>query len=167
MHRPRGRLGEPGHDAQRRRLAAAGWTEQDHELPIGDIESDVPDRIDVAVALADAIDQEACPHTTRPIVAKQSVINMTAAISAICRTDTAAMVGSIFHSRYWMMAIGKVVRPGPTRNRLISRLPNEDTKPNSAAATTPGRMAGRVTRRKVVTRLAPRLWAASSIDRSR
>ena len=23
------------------------------------------------------------------------------------------MVGSIFHSRYWMMAIGKVVRPGP------------------------------------------------------
>ena len=76
------------------------------------------------------------------------------------------MVGSIFHSRYCRMAIGKVVRPGPTRNRLISRLPNEDTKPNSAAATTPGRMAGSVTLRKVVKRLAPRLCAASSIDRS-
>ena len=148
-HRPRARLDEARHDAQRRRLAAAGRAEQHHELPVGDVESDVADGVDIAVALGDAIDLEPCHrHTTRLILTKRSVISMTVAISKICRTETAAMVGSIFHSRYWMMAIGKVVRPGPTRNRLISRLPNEDTKPNSAAATTPGRMAGRVTLRK-------------------
>ena len=41
------------------------------------------------------------------------------------------------------------------------------TKPNSAAATTPGRMAGSVTWRNVVQRSAPRLCAASSIERSK
>ena len=39
---------------------------------------------------------------------------MTVPISRIWITDTAAMVGSIFHSRYWRMTIGRVVRPGPT-----------------------------------------------------
>ncbi len=34
---------------------------------------------------------------------------------AICTTDTAAIVGSIFHSRYWRMAMGSVVSPGATR----------------------------------------------------
>ena len=95
------------------------------------------------------------------------MISIAVAMSPICRTDTAAIVGSIFHSKYCRIAIGKVVRPGPTMNRLISKLPNEDTKPNSAAATTPGRMAGSVTRRKVVKRSAPSDCAASSMDRSR
>src|SRR5919197_132622 len=64
------------------------------------------------------------------------------------------------------MAIGSVVRPGPTRNKLISRLPKEETNPNSAAATTPGRIAGSVTRRRVTQGSAPRLCAASSSVRS-
>ena len=91
---------------------------------------------------------------------------MAPAISTIWITDTAAMVGSIFHSRYWRMTIGNVVRPGPTRNRLISRLPNEVTKPNRAPATMPGRIDGRVIRQKVTQALAPRFWAASSMARS-
>ena len=48
--------------------------------------------------------------------------------------------------------------PGPTRNSVISRLPNEMMKPNSAAATTPGRISGNVTRRNVVHGPAPRFW---------
>ena len=64
------------------------------------------------------------------------------------------------------MTIGRVVRPGPTRNRLISRLPNEVTKPNRAPATMPGRIAGRVMRQKVTQALAPRFCAASSVLRS-
>ena len=59
-----------------------------------------------------------------------------------------------------------MVRPGPTRNRLISRLPNEVTKPNRAPATMPGRIAGRVMRQKVIQALAPRFCAASSVVRS-
>ena len=65
------------------------------------------------------------------------------------------------------MAIGRVVRPGPTRNRLISRFPKDATKPNIAPATTPGRMPGRVIRRNVVQRSAPRFCAASSRVRSK
>ena len=53
------------------------------------------------------------------------------------------------------MTIGRVVRPGATRNRLSSRLPNEVTKPNSAPATMPGRIAGTVMRQKVTQAVAP------------
>ena len=60
-----------------------------------------------------------------------------------------------------------MVRPAPTRNRLISRLPNEVTKPNSAPATMPGRIAGSVTRQNVVQGVAPRFFAASSIAGSK
>jgi hypothetical protein len=76
------------------------------------------------------------------------------------------MTGSMRHSRYWRMAIGKVVRPGPTRNSDISRFPKEMMKPKSAAATTPGRMSGSVTRRNVAHGVAPRESAASSTERS-
>ena len=48
-------------------------------------------------------------------------------------TETAAMVGSIFHSRYCRIAIGSVVRPAPTRNRLISRLPKDDDEAEQRA----------------------------------
>ena len=44
---------------------------------------------------------------------------------AICTTETAATVGSNFHSRYCSMAICNVERPGPTRNSDISRSVNE------------------------------------------
>ena len=63
--------------------------------------------------------------------------------------------------------IGNVVRPGPTRNIDISRLPNDTTKPNSAAATMPGRMVGSVMRKNVVSGVAPRFCAASSMLRSK
>ena len=42
--------------------------------------------------------------------------------------------------------------PGATRNSVISRLPNEMMKPNSAAATTPGLMTGSVTLTKRLQR---------------
>ena len=40
--------------------------EQDHELAVGDIERDVAHRIDVAVALGDAIDLEPCHGRLTP-----------------------------------------------------------------------------------------------------
>src|SRR5262249_42453574 len=147
-HGARGGLGKARHDAQGRGLAATGRPEQHDELALGDVESKIVDGADLAIALADAIELEprhGRPHTTLLMRTMRSVISTPTAISRIWSTDTAAMVGSIFPSRYWMMAIGNVVRPGPTRKRLISRLPNDDTTPNSTAATTPGRMAGRVT----------------------
>src|SRR6266700_7152788 len=161
------RLDEAGNDAQRCRLAAAGWAEQDEELTIGYVERNIVSGLEVAIPLGDAGQLQARHRqTTRPMLVKRSVSSMAAPISTICRTDTAAMVGSIFHSRYWRIAIGSVVRPGPTRNKLISRFPNEAMKPSKAAATMPGMMAGRVMRRNVAKRLAPRLCAASSTVRS-
>ena len=70
---------------------------------------------------------------------------MPAPISAICSSETAAIVGSIRHCRYWRIAIGSVVCPGATRNSVISRLPNEMMKLKSAAATIPGLITGSVT----------------------
>src|SRR5712664_1965877 len=156
------RLDEAGNDAQGRRLAAAGGAEQDQELAIGNVERNVIGGLEVAIALGDAGQLQARHRqTTRPMLTKRSVNSMAPPINRICRTDTAAMVGSIFHSRYWRIAIGNVVRPGPTRNKLISKFPNEAMKPNKAAATMPGIIAG-----KVIRRYAPRLCAASSTARS-
>ena len=65
-HVPAGRLDEARDDAQRRRLAAAGRPQQHHELAVGDVERDVAHRMDVAVALGDAIDLEAVPCALTP-----------------------------------------------------------------------------------------------------
>src|SRR5688572_21282704 len=153
-------------DTQRRCLAAAGGTKQHQKLAVGHIERHIAHGVKVAIALGHILQlktRHACSQTTRLILTKRSVISIAPPISRICSTDTAAMVGSIFHSRYCRIAMGSVVRPGPTRNRLISRLPNELTKPNMDAATMPGRIEGSVTRRNVVQRSAPRLCAASSM----
>ena len=72
------------------------------------------------------------------------------------------MVGSIFHSRYCRIAIGSVVRPGPTRNRLISRLPNEVDEAEQRGrddARPDGRQGDAAERGQ---RSAPRFCAASS-----
>src|SRR5207302_10311629 len=131
---------------------------------VGDIERQVIDRLEVGIAFGDAGQLEPRhDQTTRPIRTKRSVSSMAPPMNRIGSTETAATVGSIFHSRYCRIAIGSVVRPAPTKNRLISRLPNEVTKPNSAAATMPGRIAGSVTRRNVVHGGAPKFLAASSI----
>jgi hypothetical protein len=89
------------------------------------------------------------------ICTKRSVTIIAALISRIWSTDTAAIVGSIRYSRYWRTVIGSVVRPAPTRNIDISRLPNDTTNPNIAAATIPGRIVGSVTRKNVVSGVAP------------
>src|SRR5258708_6120919 len=167
MHTGGCRIDEAGNDAQGCGLAAAGGTEQDEELAIGDVERNIIDGLEVAIALGDAGQPQARHRqTTRPMSTKRSVSSMAPPMNRICRTDTAAMVGSIFHSRYCRIAIGRVVRPGPTRNRLISRFPNEAMKLNKAAATMPGKIAGKVMRRNVVRRFAPRLCAAYSTARS-
>src|SRR3984957_7720107 len=166
-HAAGGRFDEAGDDAQGGGLAAAGGPKQDKELAIGNIERKVVDGPEVAVGLGDAGHVQAChAQTTRPILTKRSVTSMAAAMNSICSTDTAAMVGSIFHSRYCRIAIGNVVRPEPPRNGLLQSLPQQGRKPNRLAATMPGKMAGRVTRRNVVRRSAPRLCAASSTARS-
>ncbi|MNQ47425.1 hypothetical protein D3C85_612690 [compost metagenome] len=87
--------------------------------------------------------------------------------SRICTEATEAMVGSRLNSRYCMMAIGSVVRPGPTSDSDSSRFSKDTTKLKSAAATMEGRSMGKVTRMNATGALAPRLRAASSIEPSR
>ncbi len=55
-HLPRGRLVEPGDQAQRRCLAGAGLAEQHEELAIGDVEIEVLQRAVAAEVLADALE---------------------------------------------------------------------------------------------------------------
>src|SRR5260370_27225910 len=136
VHGAGGWLDEAGDDTQCRGLAAAGRAEQDEEFALGNVERNIIDGPEVAVGLGDATQPQARHRqTTRPILTKRSVSSMAPPINTICSTDTAAIVGSIFHSRYCRIAIGSVVRPGPTRNRLISRFPNEAMETNPAAAT--------------------------------
>jgi hypothetical protein len=87
-------------------------------------------------------------------------------MTAICSAETAAMVGSIFHCRYCRIAIGRVVCPGVTNSKEISRLPKLTTKLKSAAATIPGQIRGSVTLSAATSGDAPRLSAASSTERS-
>ncbi len=53
----RGDLLETGDHAQQRRLAAARWADEDHELLIADGEVDALDDVDVAVAFFDVAEQ--------------------------------------------------------------------------------------------------------------
>ena len=55
---------------------------------------------------------------------------------------------------------------GPARNRVTTTSSNEVMNANTAPASTLPLISGKVTVRKAVTRPAPRLRAASSIDRS-
>ena len=80
-HAAGGRLDEAGDDAQGRGLAAAGGAEQHQELAVGDVERNVVDGLEVAVALGDAGQLQARHRqTTRPILTKRSV-------SSIARAD--------------------------------------------------------------------------------
>src|SRR5262245_33699461 len=56
----RSRLGEARHHAQRRRLAAPRWTEQHHELTVGDLQREIPHSMHVAIALGHAVYLEPC-----------------------------------------------------------------------------------------------------------
>ena len=51
---------EPGHEAQRRRLAAARGAEQDEELAVGDRQGEVVDRGGLAEALGDPLEADLC-----------------------------------------------------------------------------------------------------------
>ena len=57
---------EPGDHAQRRRLAAARWPDQHHELLVLDHEVDVAHRGDRAIALADACERHPRHRTLSP-----------------------------------------------------------------------------------------------------
>ena len=163
---PRCRLDEAGDDAQRRRLAAAGGAEQDQELAIGDIERDMSiGGLELAVTLGDAGHSQTGHESHHPADLDEAIGDQHRRRSADLqdgyrRDGRVDLPLEILQDRDRQRGA-----PGPTRNRLISRLPNEDTKPNSAAATTPGRMAGNVTLRNVVKRLAPRLLRGL-LDRS-
>src|SRR5215831_9559712 len=54
-HGAASRLGEARHHAQGRRLAAPGWTQQHHELAVGDIKREIPHSMHVAIALGHAV----------------------------------------------------------------------------------------------------------------
>ena len=57
LERPVADLLEPGDHPQARRLAAAGRTDEDHELAIGDLEAEVLDGGEFAEALPDVIER--------------------------------------------------------------------------------------------------------------
>ena len=54
----RGDRFQPGHHAQRRRLAAAGRADQHHELLVADLEVHVLDGVNLVVLLVQAPDQD-------------------------------------------------------------------------------------------------------------
>src|SRR5204863_5329261 len=116
------------------------------ELAIRHVERKVVDRGHLAEPLGDRA-QGKCRHdqTTFARLTKRSVTSSAVPTRRICSDDTAATVGSIFHSRYCRTAIGKVIWPGAIRNSDTSMLPKLTTKLNSAAATTPGQISGSVT----------------------
>src|SRR5262245_37560526 len=60
----RRRLGEAGHQSEHCRLAAPRWTEQHHELAVGDIKCQIPHSNDVPVALAYAVYLEPCHRSS-------------------------------------------------------------------------------------------------------
>ena len=57
---PLGHLLEPGHHAQRRRLAAARRAEEHEQLAVGDVQRQVVDGGGVAEALGDAVEADLC-----------------------------------------------------------------------------------------------------------
>src|SRR5690606_12807543 len=135
--------------------------EQRNELALRDVERDAVDRGRRAEPLGQPVEDDPRHQTIRLSLTKRSLISIAVPISTICTNETAAIVGSRLNSRYCRIAIGSVVRPGPTRNSDISRFSNETMKLNSAAATMPARIIGSVIRRNTVQRLAPRFSAAS------
>ena len=63
--------------------------------------------------------------------------------------------------------IGKVIDVGPELKNAITNSSIDNVKATRAPAITPGRIAGNVTSRNVVTGWAPRSAAASSMRRSK
>jgi hypothetical protein len=61
---------------------------------------------------------------------------------------------------------GRVLDPTPATKNVMTKSSNESVKARSAPAMTPGSISGSVTRRNVWIGLAPRSWAASSMERS-
>ena len=59
---PVGRLLEPRHDAQERRLSAAGWSDQDEKLAVGDLERHVVECGDLPGEAFREIGQGNCRH---------------------------------------------------------------------------------------------------------
>jgi predicted metal-dependent HD superfamily phosphohydrolase len=53
-------LFEAGDHAQQRGLAAARWADENHELPVGDIDAEVLDDVDRAEALLDVVKGDGC-----------------------------------------------------------------------------------------------------------
>src|SRR5271166_593193 len=88
------------------------------------------------------------------------------AASTMVNVETAAMVGSMAKRRSSHMRRGKVIAPDPDRNSATISSSNEVMKANSAPTSTPGRINGNVTWRKVPHGVAPRLSAARSSRRS-
>src|SRR5262249_20570816 len=91
----------------------------------------------------------------------------TAHVTAMRNELTAAIVGSTSSSRLFQTRTVTVGTSTPARKSGINSSSNEVRNAKSAADMTPGAISGSVTRRSAVTRLAPRLRAASSRRRSK
>src|SRR5208282_1493102 len=102
------------------------------------------------------------PHFTssapRP---KRCAMRTASAIRTICRTDTAAIVGSISMRMLSNIFFGNVISE-PARNMATTSSSKEVTKARSAAETRLGRICGSVTRLTACQRLAPSPSAAAS-----
>ena len=86
----------------------------------------------------------------------------TTVVTAMSSVETAATVGSISVRMPSHICLGSVGWRLPLTKMATTTSSNEVMKASSAPDTTPGRMSGSVTSRKVCQRPAPRFWAASS-----
>lgn len=77
----------------------------------------------------------------------------------------ALIVGSTPRRTIEYTRSGSVVEPTPATKNVMTKSSNDIVNARSAAATTPGRICGSVTRKNVVSGSAPRSIAASSRSR--
>ena len=102
-HRPPGLPHESGHDAQQRRLAASGWTEERNDLAGAHAERHIGDGRDVTIPMCDRIDVEGVTsHEHRPLLRGHTVSLLKdragngtgrAAVRDSCCLDTARVSG--------------------------------------------------------------------------
>ncbi len=90
-------------------------------------------------------------HSSTPISAVVKIVSSVA---------TAAIVGLMFSRMPVNIWRGSVTCCGPAMNSVTTTSSNEIANANSAPEITPGAITGSVTRKKVSTGPAPRLWLA-------
>src|SRR3954447_5650043 len=152
-------------DAQQRRLAPAARAEQRGQLTGGDVERDVVDRGEGAVAPGGPADLHA-PPPPRPRRGRITPTTMMHAMEANARMNDIAYAVGWWKLPYSCLTSSVAVCVRPTRlpdtTLTAPNSPRERARASTAPYTTAQRIEGNVMRRNVCQGPAPRLRAATS-----